>query len=285
MTRYKFLKISLCLFCLAAVMMFSALSVNAASPIKYTNSETGYKVVLIDDANLLTFIEENNLTEDMKPLTKYGNIAFWTTTEKSYNEIEQARLKRKELFNFDSGCIFVINMEIRKLTIQSYGNINQSVTDSLARSITNNVSSYATSKNYYTCAKTAFEQINTVCEKKHISEPLKISGYVVISLMLGLIIAIGVAFSKRQNPLIRSYAVESERPYHINGTFRTPVTVQYVKQVTEHRPPITYSSSGGGGSIGCSSCSSGSSCSSCSSGSSCSSCGGGGCGSGGSSDF
>ena len=99
MTRSKIFKIALCLFCLAAVMMFSALSVNAASPIKYTNSETGYKVVLIDDANLLTFMEENKLIEDMKPLTKYGNIAFWTTTEKSYNEIEQARLKRKELLH------------------------------------------------------------------------------------------------------------------------------------------------------------------------------------------
>ena len=179
------------------VILSSALCVSAASDIKYTNKETGYKIVIKDEADLLTSDEENKLIEDMKAVTAYGNAAFWTTNDYAQNEIEQARIKRRELFDFDSGCIFVINMKIRKLTIQSYGDINKFVTDSIARSITNNVSPYATYQKYYECAKDAFSQINTVCERKQISEPLKVSGYVVISIMSGLLIAVTIAFSKK----------------------------------------------------------------------------------------
>lgn len=269
MMKNKLLRIGLC-FSVVFVFMFSlVICADAADDVKYENPETGYKVVIIDEDDLLNFIDEMNLAEDMKPLTKYGNVAFWTTGESTSHEIEQARFKRKELFGFESACIFEINMSVRKLVIQSYGKINESVTDSIARSITNNVSHYATSKLYYDCSKEAFSQILDVCEQRQISEPLKVSGYVVISLMLGLIIAIGVAFSKKNNPILQ-FSDSEENHFRLEGRFNTPVSVVYVGQTTEYRPPRSSSDSGGSG---CSSCSSGSSC------------GGGGCGSGGSSSF
>lgn len=284
MTKSKFIQGMLCLVCVIAALFTGSVSVQAAATPVYENPSTGYKVLVIDEADLLTDSEEKQLAEDMKPLTEYGNIAFWTTTEYHYSELEQARLKRKELFQSSSGCIFVINMNIRKLTIQSYGEINGLVNDSLARSITDNVSKYASSQQYYVCAKNAFEQILAVCEQKYISEPLKISGYVVISLMLGLILAIGIAFSRRHNPLLAASLFETEDPYDVKGGFKEPVQSYFVAQTTRHRPPpsVSISSNSSSGSS-CSSCSSGSSCSSCSScssGSSCSS-----CGSGGSSSF
>ena len=284
MTKSDFIKKLLCLVCVIAALFTVSVSVQAAVTPAYENPSTGYRVFIIDDADLLTDSEEKQLAEDMKPLAEYGNIAFWTTTEYYFNEIEQARLKRKELFEFSSGCIFVINMDIRKLTLQSYGTINGLVGDSLARSITDNVSAYASNQQYYVCAKNAFEQVLTVCQQKHISEPLKISGYVVISLMLGLILAIGIAFSRRHNPLLAASLFETEDPYEVKGGFKEPVQSYFVAHTTRHRPPPTISvSSGSSNGSSCSSCSSGSSCSSCSSGSSCSSCGG--CGSGGSSSF
>ncbi len=275
-------------FCIALALLLllsSGIVVSAAGK-DYVNTETKYKALVIDEDDLLSDAEEAKLLEDMQPLTEYGNIAFWTTTENTSNEIEQARIKRKELFGFESGGVFVINMKVRKLTIQSYGRINDYVNDSYARSITNNASRFATSKDYYSCAKTAFTQMLQLCEKQHISEPLKISGYVVISVMLGLMIALGIAFSKRQNPLLQYEVEDYGKRFRAEGGFEGPVTASFTGYTTAHRPPapvITFSS-GSGCSSGssCSSCSSGSSCSSCSSGSSC---GGGGCGSGGSSSF
>ena len=274
------MKIKTCCIALVLLLLLSSGLVVSAAEKTYQNTETNYKALIMDDNDLLTEEEEAKLLQDMQPLTEYGNIAFWTTTENTSNEIDQARLKRKELFGFDSAGIFVINMKVRKLTVQSYGTVNGYVNDSYARSITNNASHFATSKDYYECAKTVFEQMLNLCQKLDIAEPLKISGYVVVSIMLGLIIALGVAFSKRQNPLLQYEVEDFGKRYRAEGSFEEGVTASFTGCTTSHRPPapmVTFSSG--------SSCSGGSSCSSCSSGSSCSSCGGGGCGSGGSSSF
>lgn len=273
---------------IAALVLLLALSAltaaGAATEYAYTNPETGYRVVILDELHLLSDSERVQLITDMQPLTDYGNIAFWTTEQSTSNEIDQARLKRKELFEYASGGVFAINMNVRKLTIQTYGDMNKRVSDSLARSITDNVKSFATTKNYYTCAKTAFAQMHDVCENRTISEPMKFSSFAVIAVMAGLILALGIAFSKRFNPMQQEMPAASYRKYKAKGSFAPGVQLEYIGSTTVYRPPapkVTVHSS-------CSSCSSGSSCSSCSScssGSSCSSCGGGGCGSGGSSSF
>ncbi len=273
MTKSDFSRSIICIICIIMAALSFTFCADAANDSDEKNDGAQYRVVIIDSLDLLTDDEERKLTEDMTPLTAYGNVAFWTTDEAAFDEIDQARVKRKELFGYESGSIFVINMEIRKLTIQSYGTIKESITDSVARSITDNVSKYATKGKYYTCSRTAFSQMYAVCERGNIPEPLKKSGYVVISFMLGLIIAISIAFSKKHNPLLESCLPEDEMPYQAEGRFISPVTYTYAGSKTDYRPPASSSSD------------SGSSCSSCSSGSSCSSCSSGGCGSGGSSSF
>lgn len=255
---------------LLTAMCLSASAEKTSDGVRYTDPDTGYRVVIIDELDLLTAAQESQLAEDMEPITQYGNAAFWTTDVRTLNEIDTARLKRKELFGYDSATIFCINMNVRKLTIQSYGAIYQSVNDSLARSITDNVSRYATSKQYYECASNAFSQIHTVIAGEQIPEPMKVMSYVIISVMAGLVIAILAAFAtrfkKEKDPIIATI-----KPFGSGKLVSS--NLKYVKIRTDTR--VVRTSSGGGSS--CSSCSSGSSCSSCSSGgSSCSSCGGGG---------
>ena len=271
MIRNRIFRITFSFLIITALFLSAVITADAAGDAKYTDPDTNYRVVIIDDDDLLTDAEESHLVDYMKPITAYGNVAFWTTSEYTSNEIDQARIQRRELFGFESGCIFVINMNVRKLTIQSYGKIYESVNDSFARSITDNASSYATSGNYFQCAALAYEQVLAVIENRQISEPLKVSGYAVISVMLGLITAIAIAFSKKHNALIQFDIPEKADRYRASGSFSGNVNAVYVGHITEHRPPKTTSSSSG------SSCSS---CSSCSSGSSC-----GGCGGGGSSSF
>ena len=243
---------------------------------QYTNPETSYQVLIIDELSLLTESEQAKLAEDMMPLTQYGHAVFWTTDEYAYDAIDQARIKRKELYYFDSAAILAINMGSRKISIQTYGTIRDYINDSKARSITDNVSHYATSKDYYGCSQDAFQQMYRVVEGEYISEPMKYTSYAVISAMLGLIIALSIAFSKRFNPLRRAYQKAS---LMTAGTAVTgPIEAYEVK-----REKI-YVSSGSGSSSGGSGCGGGSSCGGggCGGGSSC---GGGGCGGGGSSSF
>ncbi len=131
----------------ALLILCCVLPVGAAQrqDAQYTNPETSYQAIIIDDIDLLTESEEAKLIEEMMPLTEYGNIIFWSTDVRQTDYIDQARVKRRSLYDLDSAAILMINMNTRKVVIQSYGTMYQYITDSKARSITDNASHYATS--------------------------------------------------------------------------------------------------------------------------------------------
>ena len=195
----------------------------------------------------------------MKPITAYANVAFWTTEAYASDEIEQARLKRRDLFGLTNGTIFVINMEVRKLTIQSYG-IDNVITKSRANSITNTVRSYATGMRYYRSAAEAFDQIYSLLEGNRIAEPMKVMSNICLALMAGLLFMF--FYTRKQ---VSSFSRPS--PSELLQEGMAPLKLTSAKMVPEgirsvYSPPSTDSSSS---SSSCSSCSS-SSCSSCGSG-------------------
>ena len=151
----------------ALLILCCVLPVGAAQrqDAQYTNPETSYQAIIIDDIDLLTESEEAKLIEEMTPLTEYGNIIFWSTDVHKTDYIDQARVKRRSLYDLDSAAILMINMNTRKVVIQSYGTMYQYITDSKARSITDNASHYATSKDYYMFAKEAYEVHKLRCDR------------------------------------------------------------------------------------------------------------------------
>ena len=253
-------------FFLIAVIVLTAIPLACAmnrQDAEYTNADTGYQVVVIDEAELLTEGQQKQIVMAMKPLTQYGHAVLWTTREYYSNEIEQARLKRYSLYGYDSASIFAINMANRKITIQSYGKLYEYIDNSKARSITNNVKNYATRGDYYGCCTNAFAQMYTTANGEKIAEPMKYISYVVISLMAGLIIALSTAFSQRFNPLRKAYERAEIKKY---GSIIGQLSMAEIKRET-------HTVSSGSGRSGGSGCGGGSSC------------GGGGCGGGGSSSF
>ena len=258
---------------------------------RYTNPETSFCVMILDDDDLLTDAEEAALTEDMKPLTAFGNIAFWSTEAYASDEIEQARLKRKELFEFSSAGIFVINMNIRKLTIQTYGTIEQYIDASKARSITDNAKHYASTKDYYQAAKNAYEQMYLVIDGQMIPEPMKYASYTVLALMAGIIAALAFSFSRRSNPLIEETKQFKDEQQTVSVCQNASVKLTGKDKEWGRVPKILAGFfkiviplirlGGGGGGCGSSGGSSGCGSSGCGGGGG----GGGGCGSGGSSSF
>ena len=248
------------LLCLA---LLPAAPAQAAAPDDWsvTNPDTGYRAVIVDELGLLTDSERSALLMDMLPVTEYGNLAFWSTDAYASNEIEQARLKRKELFGFESASIFAVNMNIRRVSIQSYGEMYDVITKSRANTITNNIRNYLTREDYYNGARIAFEQIGTLMHDGRIPQQMKYLSNACIALLIALMVLLRVVI-RRASTLLRPEVV------HIGGgepvlsdivSFRTGETRTY-------SPPSSDS---------------GSSCSSCGGGGS--SCGG--CGGGGSSSF
>ena len=181
----------------------SANGADASAGVRYTNPQTGYRVMILDDDDLLSDTEEDALLQTMVPITDYGHIIFWSTEEYTYDELEQAKNKRYTLCGSESSGILVINMNVRMVTFQSDGAIYSLVSSSYARSITDNVSGYASSGDYYTCAATAFVQVGQVLQGNRIAEPMKYISYIVIGLMLSFVIVVGTVFGKRFNPLVK----------------------------------------------------------------------------------
>ncbi len=232
------------------------------SEAQYTNPETGYQVLIKDDNDLLSSSDEKKLVEEMMPLTEYGHAILWTTNINVSDYLDQARKERKACYEYDSASIFMINVGSRNICIQSYGTLYRYLSGSIARTITDNVSHYATAGDYYTCAKEAFTQMTATAHGEKIAEPMKITSYIVISIVLGLMIALAVAFSKKFNPLRKS--IEPPETKGSGTMMATPLNMVLIKTDTIH---VSSSSGGfGGGGGGCGG-------------------GGGGCGGGGGSSF
>ncbi len=201
----------------------------------------------------------------MLAVTEYGNVAFWSTRAVTSDVVEQARLKRRELFGLTSATIFVVNMSIRKHTIQSYGAIEDVVSTGRANTITNNMRNYLTREEYYEGARIVYEQICTLMQKGRIPQPMKYLSNGCIALLAALMLLLRV--------VIR-YSSTLRRPEVIRTAGELRIT-NYDRRKTGRKR--TYSPRQRDHDSGCG-------------GSSCSSCGGGGsscssCGSGGSSSF
>ena len=82
----KFLKV---LFIFISIFLVT-LKVNAES-YNYVDEETNYKLIIEDDANLLSLEEINKLKDDMQPLTKYGNIMFKSINENNMSASSYAK--------------------------------------------------------------------------------------------------------------------------------------------------------------------------------------------------
>lgn len=180
----KFIKIILIFFLsIICIPKASALSVD-----EYRNETTNYRVIIEDDANLLTLTELNQLKEDMIPLTEFGNIAFKTISDNYSSTSYYASNYYHEKFGTTSGTLFLIDMDNRMIYIFSDGENYNVVTTAKANIITDNIYKYATNGDYYECARTAFEQIYTILNGGKIAEPMRYISNVLIALTLAFFI-------------------------------------------------------------------------------------------------
>ena len=160
----------------------------------WRNSKTGFRVVIEDDIDLLSSAEERQLLDDMIPLTEYGNAAFWSTRENASGGLAQAEAKRRELFDLESAAILVINMNLREVSIQSCGRLNDVITASRAGSITDSIREPFTRGQYYTASAMAFSQMDRLLRGERIAQPLKLLSSLCISLMIGLMLTFRFVF-------------------------------------------------------------------------------------------
>lgn len=161
---------------------------SASNAAVWNNQETGYRIILEDDAGLLSKEERAQLASEMQDITAYGNAAFKTVTFNGTATADFARNYYYELFGQESGTLFLIDMDNRELYIFSNGAIQKIITTAYANTITDNVYRYASSENYYRCASEAFEQITALLSGHRIAQPMKYICNALLALILAALI-------------------------------------------------------------------------------------------------
>lgn len=220
----------------------------------YENPETGYEVIIEDDADLLSDEEEEALHSVMKEITLYGNAAFKTVSVNHSTTEMYIRDFYHEKFGNDSGTVFLIDMDNRNIWIHSDGAIYDRITADYADTITDNVYTYASNADYYRCGYKVFEQELTLLQGEKIAQPMKYISNAFLAVILALLLNYFMVkiFSGTRKPshqeLLRGiFTKQNLMDFHVDYTHETRI---YSPLSDGGGDSGGGSSGGGGGSSG-----------------------------------
>ena len=212
----------------------------------YTNSDTGYRVEIEDDAGLLTSEEISQLASSMEDITEYGNVAFKSVSYNASSASSFAKSHYRNLFGQKSGTLFLIDMDNREIYIFSDGRVYRAINKSYALSITDNVYRYASAEQYFKCADSAFSQMFTLLEGGRILQPMKYINNALLAMILSLLFTFAwVCIYSGQN---KPTDAQLMKKIHKSLSLTPPVAVCTHK--TKTYSPQSSDSGGSGGSSG-----------------------------------
>lgn len=181
---------------LLCLVVLSFLVINIFANPAYAENETPkYKVMVIDQADLLTDYGEKKLAKEMEDLVGYGNVVFYTTKlKKGTNYEKHCEDTYYKLFANQPGVIFQIDMGNRKLTLSASTEMEKLI-GSERSSIVDNIYQLATKGKYYECASNCFKQIKVVINDGEIAHDMKYIDNAIIAVVLGLIVNFFLIFT------------------------------------------------------------------------------------------
>lgn len=251
MVYSKKLRCLLILLCLSivAIVGFIPCNVKAAVSPTYTNPNTGYYVVIEDEANLLSDEEKVKLSIDMTPITEYCSVIFYSTNDNPYGGTRTLAVEKTYEYFSNNGVStsFIIDMDKRNIWIYSRGGIEKVITTSYANTVTDNVYTYASAANYYMCASEAYKQMYRVLNGQKIAMPMKYTSMALLSLILGFFISFVLVLISIRNR--RASATEVIKNTNHKVVIENPKTI-LMNTTKKYSPQSSGGSGGGGGSFG-----------------------------------
>ena len=236
------------LLCLLALWMILPLSAFAAE-----EGESGYRVVIDDEADLLTEAEEVELRSVMEKVLPYGNAAFVSVDKNPTTTERLAESKFLEFFGDVSGALLIIDMDNRYIQLIADGAVYKTVNRTRCNEITDNIYTYASKGDYFSCASKAFEQVTRLLEGQRIAAPFRYVTNAVLAVCLALLGNFGLMSLQRrkkvapENTLNVKVAVNAASSAVKAGVVAGVVVHMLSQRKTKH---VESSSSGGGGRSG-----------------------------------
>ena len=233
------------LFLLPACLLFPlGAYAESQNTILWENPDTGYCIILEDDAQLLGSREQEELVAAMRTVTAYGNAAFKSISANAYSAASFADDYYHGLFGTESGTLFLIDMDNRELYLFSDGAIYRTIGKSYADTITDNVYRYASDGDYYLCASRAFEQIGAVLAGEKIAQPMKYISNALLAFILAALLNYFLARSLSRSS--KPGTGEILGSISTRFDFRNPRKI-LTSQTKVYDPPSSSSSGGSGG--------------------------------------
>ena len=219
----------------------------------YENSDTGFLLYYEDHASFFDSKQQEKITNAMKPLTAYTNIAFVSLSSNPYHTAEKyAKNYVESKFSDTYGALFLLDADpaSREIYIYCSRKTYKKITRSHCLSITDNIYQYASDNDdsndgFCLCAVKAFEQMNTILEGGRIAQPMKYVSNLFFALALALLFNFFIVriVSRKHNP---------SRSQLLNGIYTNykmdNAHVEFVNQTKQYSPQS--SGSGGGGHSG-----------------------------------
>ena len=228
-----------------SIILMSFTQIKATS-ISIEDAKTGPKIIIEDDADLLTMEEEQKLVSQMIPLTEFGYVMFKTTnTKNTITSLKYIQNYYYSKFENKSGVAFYIDMNQRQVCACATGGLDKIITSSKCDTIMDNVYKYATKKNYYECANQTFLQMNKLLNGEKIAESMKYYCNGIIAIMLSLFATYGffVVISKNKKATNKELIDEC-----VVSLEHSEIKVKKTGTHRVYSPVSDNSYSGGGGS-------------------------------------
>ena len=216
-----------------------------AGYLSWKNPETGYAAYLDDTCDLLTAEEEQALLEDMKPISEYCNVTFFSGDDGYGTAMQYAEETYRVYMNYDSGVLLMVDMYNRELTIYTDGEAYKVITPAKCRSITDNIYRYAVNGEFYSCASEAFAQSYLLLSGSRIAEPMKYISNLLIALCLAFLLT--YLFVSTRSRAMKPTREELLRSIGASFRLQNP-RAQAGKTTRIHSPRVIVS--GGSGSRG-----------------------------------
>ena len=208
-----------------------------AEVLRRTNEESGYIAVIEDAGSLLDTGDYEDVFNTMMGITEYCNVGLYTYAGPSREYVEDKTEAWANLMFTGHCTIFVIDMSTRQLLVWSSDDVMKTMTRAKGYTITDNVSAYATDKEYKNCVLTAFNQMLRVLKGENVTGTMRY----VSNALLAVIAAILLAY------LFISARLEQEVKVHMPDIITATVGAgAAIAAKTLSRKVVHRSSSGGG---------------------------------------
>ncbi len=212
--------------------------------IRITNPDTGYVLYVQDDADLVDRSDTRAIVEKMYEVTAYGGAAFVTTDSNPNSAEYYADACFDRYFGKGSGIIFLIDMDNSELWLSTDGALRKTITDGLCDSVTDNVYTYASRKDFSGCALETFTEISALLNGIRIAQPMKYVSNALIALSLALLA--NFAIVNAMSRLKSASDAEILKSASSNVQISQP-DVRFMKETKTYSPVSSGSSGGGGG--------------------------------------